>query len=185
MPNDTVIYWLLNFSMPEFQISPTITGKSEGKILIASRQLYTLMAGEEIRSCLIGPGVVQGVHYIRKIPTEFQQPISALIFNPTQFRRDEPIPLVDIINPEVIDPIAASERSAIEQRILSIMIRRGKVLASKKLAEVRPPTGVPITVIEEEDLVRVNISYVNGLAKAKFVLGAQNRKQYQRLLEDL
>ena len=99
MPSNSVIYWLLNFSIPEFEISPTITGKSEGKILIASRQLYSLMAGEQIRSCLIGPGVVQGVHYIRKIPTEFQQPISAVIFDPTQLRYDEPIPLVDIIKP--------------------------------------------------------------------------------------
>ena len=143
------------------------------------------MAGTVIRSCLIGPGVVQGVHMIHGIPTEFHESISALIFDPTELRPDEPAPLIDIINPEVIDPTASAELDAIERTIMNVIVRRGKVLAPVKLAEVTPPTGVPMTAIQEENLVRVKISYVNGLARARFVLGGQNHSLYQRLLDDL
>ncbi|MHA1713052.1 MAG: hypothetical protein ACTSW4_03260 [Candidatus Ranarchaeia archaeon] len=185
MSDGSVLYWLLNFSIHDFNVSPSITAKSKGRILIASRQLWSLMAGTTIRSCLIGPGVVQGVHIIHGMPTEFFESISAVIFDPTELRPDEPAPLIDIINPEVIDPTAGAELDAIERKILKVLVRRGKVIAPVKLAEVRPPAGVPMTAIQEEDLVRVNISYVNGLAKARFVLGGQNRSLYQHLVDEL
>ena len=185
MSGGSVLYWLLNYSIPDLEVSPSISSKSEGTILIASRQLWSLMAGTTIRSCLIGPGIVKGVNVIHGFPTEFSEPISAVIFDPTELRPDEPAPLIDIINPEVIDPTAGAELDAIERKIMKIVVRRGKVIAPVKLAEVRTPTGVPMTAIQEEDLVRVNISYVNVLARARFVLGGQNRSIYQKLIDEL
>ncbi|MHA2059784.1 MAG: hypothetical protein ACW976_03300 [Candidatus Ranarchaeia archaeon] len=184
--NAPVLYWVLNFSIPDFSYG-SFPGYVDikGRLLIASRQLWSLMGGQTVRSCLIGPGVVSGVADINGVPTTFVEQIGSVIFDPTELRPDEPIPLIDIIHPEVIDPTSSARIEDIERSLTRILVRRGMVLAPKKLAVITPPSTVPKTALEEDDIVRVKIKHTTGLAKARFLLGGQNRAVYNELIKIL
>ncbi|MHA1917529.1 MAG: hypothetical protein ACTSUV_04365 [Candidatus Ranarchaeia archaeon] len=189
IPNDIqtpVLYWVLNFSIPDF-VHYSVPKQSEfsGKILIASRQLWSLMGGQTVRSCLIGPGIVKGVIKINNIKTEYVEKIGALIFDPTELRYDEPTPLIDIIRPEVIDPTSTARIEELEQKITKILVRRGKVLAPKRLAVLTPASTAPKTTIAEEEIVRIKVRHTSGIQRARMLLGGLNRSIYKHLLEIL
>ncbi|MEX2750822.1 MAG: hypothetical protein Q6366_002940, partial [Candidatus Freyarchaeota archaeon] len=56
---ERVLFWLMDAQIPELSFE---FGKADfnGNILITSRQLWSLIKGSIVRSCLIGPGIVLG-----------------------------------------------------------------------------------------------------------------------------
>lgn len=90
----------------------------KGHILATSKQIWNFITTHEqeeetfMRSCLIGPSVLYGYtsRGIRKVKT-----LSGVIFDSTELRPDKPIPLLDTINPIVIDPMAISDEQEEEE----------------------------------------------------------------------
>jgi len=175
-------YWLLNFKLHDFKF-PIGNMETEltGTILIVSRQLWSFMKGESIRSAVIGPGIVRGTTMVKDTIIEVVNPVAAVIFDPTQMRLDEPIPVVDIINPEVVDPLAHGNREEFERVIIEVYSAAGNVLTSQKmkLAEIKPPGSIPRVYYEEEIVKTVKVEYVSGKLRARFILGARYNNLYK------
>jgi hypothetical protein len=174
---ERVLYWLIDYAVPDFMSS---FGKEElkGRLLIASRQLWSLISGEQVRSALIGPGYVQGI--IRK-PTgevDFEEPISGIIFDPTELRPTEPLPLVNIISPEVIDPTAKSSEEEIEEVVKRTVDTRGEPLITEKLTEAKSLTSIPPVRYTSTSKTKLKIRYISGATRAKFALSGVHRKIY-------
>jgi len=179
-----VVYWLVDFTIPNFT-SRFGRDRLDGKLLVASRQLWTLILEERVRSALIGPGYVKGT--IKKTTGEidFDQAISGVIFDPTELRPWEPLPLVNIISPEVIDPLTESSKAEIEGYVKRVMIARGNPLVEKKIAEVKPLATIPKVEYTATSKVKLEIRFTSGLAKARFTLGGVHRKIYAPFTDDL
>jgi hypothetical protein len=171
------VYWLVDFVVPNFI---TKYGREElgGRILIASRQLWSLISGSQVRSALIGPGYVKGETNKPSGEVDFNEPISAVIFDPTELRRGEPLPLVNIFSPEVIDPLEESSKEEIESVVRRIMVTRGRPLVQEKLAEVKPLTSVPTLEYTSTSKVRLEIRLTSGVSKARFALSGVYRRIY-------
>ncbi|MCD6484189.1 MAG: hypothetical protein ACP6IU_02675 [Candidatus Asgardarchaeia archaeon] len=185
MPQEQLpFYWLLNFKLYDYKF-PVGNMQTElsGTILIISRQLWSLMKEEQIRSAVIGPGIVRGTTIIKDTVIEIVNPIAAVIFDPTQMRFDEPIPVVDIINPEVVDPLAKGKKEEFERVIMEVYSAAGNVLIPQKtkLAEVKPPGSVPRVYYEEEVVKTVNVNYISGRLRTKFILGGRYNILYRPL----
>jgi hypothetical protein len=111
------LFWLLELYIPQYQIAMG-TVDFKGYILATSKQLWNFISTHEkeeetfMRSCLIGPSVLFGYtsRGIRKVKI-----ISGVIFDSTELRPDKPIPLLDTINPVVIDPTASSDEEDARQ----------------------------------------------------------------------
>jgi len=108
---DPTLFWLLDLYIPQYQIAMGSVD-FKGHILATSKQVWNFITTHEkeeetfMRSCLIGPSVLYGYtsRGIRKVKT-----LSGVIFDSTELRPDKPIPVLDTINPIVIDPMATSE----------------------------------------------------------------------------
>ena len=102
------LFWLLDLYIPQYQIAMGSVD-FKGHILATSKQIWNFISTHEqeeetfMRSCLIGPSVLYGYtsRGIRKV-----KKISGVIFDSTELRPDKPIPLLDTINPIIIDPTA-------------------------------------------------------------------------------
>ncbi|MFX1487109.1 MAG: hypothetical protein ACFFBS_08475 [Promethearchaeota archaeon] len=171
------LYWLLDVYMPDFQLG---YGNVElkGKVLITSNQLWSLMGENTVRSSLIGPGYIFGQGTLKGSPVTFESPIGALIMDPTELRPHAPVPLIDIITPEVIDPLETSSPETIKENIMKIVIRKGQVLGPVKVAEVHEMTNIPMTAFEEDVTRELHISHVSGIERAKFILAGKNRRLF-------
>lgn len=171
------LYWLLDVYMPDFQLG---YGNVElkGKVLITSNQLWSLMGENTVRSSLIGPGYIFGQGTLKGSPVTFESPIGALIMDPTELRPHAPVPLIDIITPEVIDPLETSSPETIKENIMKIVIRKGQVLGPVKVAEVHEMTNIPMTAFEEDVTRELRISHVSGIERAKFILAGKNRRLF-------
>jgi hypothetical protein len=169
------VYWLVDFIIPNF-ISKFGRDAFEGRILIASRQLWSLISENLVRSAFIGPGYIKGL--IRKATggIEFEQPISCVIFDPTELRLTEPLPLVNIFSPDVIDPLAESSKEEIESLVRKVMVARGNPLVPEKIAEVRPLTSIPTLEYTSTAEVKLEIKLASGLSKARFALKGVHKK---------
>ncbi|WXG42651.1 MAG: hypothetical protein WED04_00845 [Promethearchaeati archaeon SRVP18_Atabeyarchaeia-1] len=174
------MYWLVDFVVPSF-ISKFGRDEFEGKILIASRQLWSLIlqgSDDIVRSALIGPGYVKGVIKKATGGIEFEHTISAVIFDPTELRPNVMLPLVNMVSPDVIDPLEESSKEEIESHVRKVMMTRGKPLVQGKLAEVRSLASIPtIEYISTTD-VHLEIKLTSGLSQARFVLKGINKKIY-------
>jgi hypothetical protein len=171
------VYWLIDFSIPNFY-SDYGREELDGKILIASRQLWSLITESQVRSALIGPGYVKGE---TKKPTggiDLGEPISAVIFDPTELRLTEPLPLVNIISPEVIDPLEESTKQEIESIVSKTMVTRGRPLVHEKLAEVRSLTSPPTLEYSSTSKVKLEVRLTSGVSKARFILGGVHKRIY-------
>nr|MDO8132887.1 hypothetical protein [Candidatus Njordarchaeum guaymaensis] len=179
-----VVYWLIDYTAPSF-VSRFGRDDLEGKLLIASRQLWSLVSGEKVRSALIGPGYVEGT--IQKATGEIkvEEPISGIVFDPTELRPTEPLPLVNIISPEVIDPVAKSSEEEIEDYLCRTVVSRGKPLVSEKLTEVKSLTSIPLVQYSSTSKTKLEIRYTSGVAKARFALGGVHRKIYAPYVSNL
>jgi hypothetical protein len=169
---------LLDFAIPNFL---TDYGKEEldGRILIASRQLWNLITVNNlVRSALIGPGYVKGETTKATGKVDFSEPISAVIFDPTELRLTEPIPVVNILSPEIIDPLEESSKQQIESVVSKIMIARGKPLVQEKLAEVKQLTSLPTLEYTSTSKMKLEVKLTSGVSKARFILGGVHKRIY-------
>jgi len=182
-PNPPLL-WLLDFLAPSFRV----LGQQEtlkGDMLIASRQIWSLLKEQTVRSALVGPGVVKGRMMIKGHPLDVEFLIGAVIFDPTEMRPGEPIPLLDIITPEVIDPLEQSTHERVEQIIRALMVKKGKVLEPGRLITYRVGNELPRTLVTEERMVSLNISFLSGKDRARFLLGGQKQRIYAPFKEAL
>jgi hypothetical protein len=181
---EKAIYWLVDVFVPNL-ITKFGRDEFEGKLLIASRQLWNLISeneelkdDERVRTAFIGPGYVKGIIKKGTGGIEFGQTVCSVIFDPRELRRNEPVPLVNIFSPEVIDPSAESSKEEIESVVRKTMITRGNPLVQEKLAEVRPLTSVPTLEYTSTAEEKLEIRMTSGLAKARFALKGIHKKIY-------
>jgi hypothetical protein len=119
----STLFWILELHIPQYQIAMGSVD-FKGYILATSTQVWNLISTHEkeeetfMRSCLIGPSVFYGYtsRGIRKAKI-----ISGVIFDSTELRPDKPIPLLDVVNPIVIDPMATPDEET-DQQILSLPV---------------------------------------------------------------
>ncbi|MFX1564103.1 MAG: hypothetical protein ACFFDP_12435 [Promethearchaeota archaeon] len=178
------LIWVLNFLAPAFRLfghELTIVGD----LLIASRQLWSLLCEDTVRSALIGPGIVKGQVNIKGHPVDIEFLVGATLFDPTEMRPGEPIPLLDILNPEVVDPLSKSSPEQVQQIIRSLIVKKGSVSDSGQILTVSIEGALPQTLIVEQQMIGKNITFVSGINKAKFLLGGQKNRLYTPFKEAL
>jgi hypothetical protein len=171
------LLWVLDFIAPNFQVlgqKMTLTGD----VLIASRQLWSLLHEDTVRSALIGPGVVKGRVSIKENPVDIEFLIGSVVFDPTEMRPGEPIPLINILNPEVVDPLEQSTPEQVQRILRTLVVKKGTVSDSERLVTLRVKGALPQTLVAEQTMVPQNISFVSGIKKARFLLGGQKRALY-------
>jgi len=178
------LLWLLDFLAPSFKVLGQVE-TLRGDLLIASRQIWSLLKDQTVRSALIGPGVVKGSMMVKGHPVDVEFLVGAAIFDPTEMRPGEPTPLLDIITPEVIDPLEQSSHEQVEQIIRALVVRKGKVLDPRRLVTFRVGNELPRTLVAEERMVPLRISFLSGIDKTRFLLGGQKQRIYTPFKEAL
>ena len=179
----TALYWLLEVEAYDFNIGMLRDADIEGKILIISSQLWSLIRGTSVISALIGPGIFKGQATSGSITVDVLEYISALLFDPAQLRYDEPLPLVDIVSPEVIDPLGESKQEEIMTVIRKLVLEKGNVLTGEKLMKVSSEALLPQTAHYNEELSKINVRLVSGIQRAKFILAGTNGPLYRPFVE--
>ncbi|RLI54594.1 MAG: hypothetical protein DRO87_07005 [Candidatus Thorarchaeota archaeon] len=181
--NQPPMFWLIDIETYDYDVGFLQGGDLEGKALIISSQLWSIIRGTQVFSILIGPGIFRGKVTKGKMNIDVQEFISCLMFDPTKLRLDEPLPQVDIVNPEVIDPLGTGKREEIVTLIRNLVIERGNVLAGDRLATVQTETSIPETAYYEEVFKRINVSHISGQQRAKFILAGTNGPMYRPFAE--
>jgi hypothetical protein len=175
----TPLYWLINIETYDFDVGAFRGADLTGTALILSSQLWSIIRETDVFSILIGPGIFKGTARKGGINVKVEEFISALMFDPTQLRFDEPLPQVDIVNPEVIDPLGTSKQEEIVTLIRNLVVERGNVLAGDALARIEVKAGVPQTAYYEEMFKHINVSYISGEQRARFILGGTSGHVYR------
>jgi hypothetical protein len=175
----TPLYWLINVETYDFDVGAFRGADLTGTALILSSQLWSIIRETDVFSILIGPGIFKGTARKGGINVKVEEFISALMFDPTQLRFDEPLPQVDIVNPEVIDPLGTSKQEEIVTLIRNLVVERGNVLAGDALARIEVKAGVPQTAYYEEMFKRINVSYISGEQRTRFILGGTSGHVYR------
>ncbi len=183
MSSNGPMFWLLDFEGYDFDIGVLHGTDLRGKILILSRQLWSVVRGSEVVSLLIGPGVFKGVATSRGRRVDVLKRLSVLMFNPSDLRLDEPLPLVDIIGPEVIDPLGSKRVEEIMTVIREMVVERGNVLAEQPLVTVKHEASPPKTAYYHEMVQKIHVSHVSGVQRAKFLLAGTNAPLYRPLID--
>ena len=179
----TPLYWLIDIEIYNFQVGAFKDADLKGKALILSNQLWSIIRGTRVYSVLIGPGIFKGVATKGKIQVDVLEYLSALMFDPTNLRFDEPLPQVDIVNPEVIDPLGTRKQEEIVTIIRNLVKEKGNVLVAEPLATVQTKANLPHTVHYQEIFARINVSHISGLQRAKFILAGTNGPMYKSFVE--
>ncbi len=177
------MFWLIEVEAYDYSVGFMHNADISGKVLIVSSQLWSIIRGSEVFSVLIGPGIFKGQAQKGHIKVDVTEFISALIFDPTRLRCDEPLPQVDIVSPEVIDPTGAGKQEEIVTVIRNLIMERGNILAGDPLATVRSEAGVPQTAHYEEVFEKINVSHVSGVQRARFILAGTNGPMYRAYVE--
>ncbi len=177
------LYWLIEIEGYDYDVGVLRGTDLKGKALILSSQLWSIIRRTRVYSILIGPGIFKGVATKGNIQVDVLEYLSALMFDPTMLRYDEPLPQVDIVTPEVIDPLGEREIEEIVTVIRNLVIERGNVLAADPLATVQTKANVPQTAHYEEVFERINVSHVSGVQRAKFILAGTNSPMYKPFVE--
>ncbi len=179
----TPLYWLIEIETYDFQVGAFKEADLKGKALILSTQLWSIIRGSRVYSVLIGPGIFKGVATKGSIQIDVLEYLSALMFDPTMLRFDEPLPQVDIVNPEVIDPLGARKQEEIVTVIRNLVVEKGNILAADPLATVQTKANVPQTAHYREVYARINVSHISGAQRAKFILAGTNGPMYKPFVE--
>jgi len=166
------LYWLIDIETYDFTIDDLSGLDLRGKALIVSSYLWSIKRGTQHYSILIGPGIFKGVATKDNIHVDVFECISCLMFDPTQLRYDEPLPLVDIFTAEVIDPLGTKKMEHLITDIENLVNR----LEREKFIRL----GIPQIVPDFPRFYhRINLSFVSGLERAKFYLGKSNGDIYR------
>ena len=129
------LLWVLDYVIPDFKIlGETITMK--GELLIASRQLFSFLQEEIVRSAFIGPGVIKGQVMLKGKPVDVEYLVGAVLFDPTQMRPREPIPVLDILNPEILDPLEQATIEQVQEIIRTLVVKKGSVSDSGQILTI-------------------------------------------------
>jgi hypothetical protein len=177
------LFWLIEIEGYNFEVGAFKNADIKGKALIISSQLWSVIRETRVYSILIGPGIFKGVATRGKIQVDVLEYLSALMFDPTMLRLDEPLPQVDIVNPEVIDPLSARKQEEIVTIIRNLVVEKGNILAADTLATVQMKANVPQIAHYEEIFERINVSHVSGIQRAKFILAGTNGPLYKPFVE--
>ncbi len=178
------LLWVLDFVAPNFQVlgqKSTLTGD----LLIASRQLWNILQGEEVLSIFIGPGAVKGRVFIKGHQVDVEFLVGAATFNPTEMRPGEPVPLLDILYPEVLDPFERTTSEQVQKILRTLVVRKGSVADPKRIITQVSGSELPRTLVAEEYMVTQKISFISGMNKARFLLGGQKNRLYAPFKEAL
>jgi hypothetical protein len=173
------LFWLLDVEAYDFNIGVLKGTDLTGKALMVSRQLWSVIREDRVLSVLIGPGIFKGTAVSGNIRVDVVEKLGALIFDPAQLRYDEPVPMVDIINPEVIDPLGTKKQEEIVTIIRKLVIEKGNVMAADPLAKVEQRGSVPQTVHYDEMIKKIDVSHVSGVQRARFILAGTNSPMYR------
>ncbi|UCE11153.1 MAG: hypothetical protein JSW61_04230 [Candidatus Thorarchaeota archaeon] len=179
MSDSGALAWILDVEAYDFDIGVLAGTDITGKALVISRQLWSVIRGDKVVSILIGPGVFKGVAESGPRRIEVMEHLSALIFDPAMLRYDEPVPQVDIVNPEVIDPLSTSKPEEIYAVIRKLIVEKGNVLAVDPLVKVSSDANVPETAHYAESLEKISVSHVSGVQRARFILAGTNSPLYR------
>ena len=179
----TPLYWLLDIEAYDFNVGVLRDADLTGKALIVSRQLWSIVRGSEVISILIGPGIFKGVAESGNRTANLLEPISCLMFNPSNLRYNEPLPVVDIINPEIIDPLGVRKQEEIVTLIRNLVVEKGNILTQNPLVSVTGSGGPPKIAHYQEMLKRIRVSHVSGVQRARFILGGTNSPLYRPYTE--
>ncbi len=179
----TPLYWLIEIESYDFQVGAFKDADLTGKALILSNQLWSIIRGTRVFSVLIGPGIFKGVATKGNIQVDVLEYLSALMFDPTMLRFDEPLPQVDIVNPEVIDPLGSRKQEEIVTIIRNLVMEKGNVLIADPLATVQSKTNLPQTTHYNEIFEKINVSHISGEQRAKFILAGTNGPMYKPFVE--
>ena len=183
MMNHTPLYWLLDLEAYDYDIGVLKDAEISGRVLILSHQLWSILREDKVYSILIGPGYFRGIAESGNRRIEIKEYLSALMFDPTILRYDEPIPLVDVIKPEVIDPLGATKKEEIMTIISNLVVEKGNILAEDPVASVKARGTIPRTAHYTDVMKKIQVSHISGVQRARFILGGTNRPLYGPLVE--
>lgn len=183
MKDSGPLLWLVDIEAYNFETQVFKGADIRGRVLIASSQLWSIIREEQVLSILIGPGYFKGRASKNNIEVDIGKHLFAIMFDPTALRYDEPIPLVDIINPEVIDPMGVKKREEIVALIKDLVVEKGNILTGDTIASIKGEGRPPTVAHYKEMMKRLSVSLVSGVQRAKFILGGTNRPLYQPLVE--
>ncbi|MEM2143087.1 MAG: hypothetical protein QXS20_08975 [Candidatus Thorarchaeota archaeon] len=177
------MFWLLDVHLYDYNTGVLKQAEVTGRVLILSRQLWSLLREDTVYSVLIGPGVFRGTAVSGNKRSDIIEPISILMFDPTRLRPDEPLPLVDIVNPEVIDPLETDRYQEIVTYIRKVVIEKGNVLSAGMILRHHPEASVPTTAHVIDLASRINVRHVSGEQRARFVLAGTNGPLYKSFVQ--
>ena len=184
MNSPSPLYWLIEIETYDFSVGAFKGADLSGKVLILSSQLWSIIRETNVFSMLIGPGIFKGVASKNGIQIDVLEYLSCLMFDPTRLRYDEPLPQVDIVTPEVIDPLGSRKMEEIVTLIRNLVTQRGNVLAGDTVATVKVEANIPQTMYYEEMYKRIKVSHISGAQRAKFILGGANGPIYRPFAEN-
>lgn len=177
------LFWLLDVQLYDFNAGVFRNADLTGKALVISSQLWSLIREDRVISVLIGPGIFKGVMTSGNRRADIVEPTSALMFDPTNLRVDEPVPLIDIVNPEVIDPLSTARVEEIVTFIRKLMVEKGNVLTGDTIMKLKQDAAVPTTAHAMDVVKRINVRHVSGVQRAKFILAGTNSPLYKPFVQ--
>ena len=182
------LFWILELYVPEYQ-SKMGSFQLEGYILATSKQLWNLIFTDEetgetaVRSCLIGPAVMNATMSIGGRPIPEVKTISGVIFDSTELRPDRPVPLLDIIAPDVIDPTATADEEQITKEIRIIEFTKGQKMGDEVLTKVQNNHLIPKRLLGNLVKKTLTVKTTSGVNNAKVCLGGLHRDKYRLFVD--
>ncbi len=176
------MYWLIEVETYDFDIGVFKGADLDGKVLMLSNQLWSIIRGDTVYSMLIGPGVFKGRAKAKGRAIDVTEIIGGLMFDPSKLRLDEPLPEVDIVHPEVIDPLETGRTEEIVTIIRKVIVEHGNILPGQIIMKQHPEASVPMTAHAIDLAKKIHVSHVSGVQRAKFVLAGTNGPMYRLLV---
>jgi hypothetical protein len=175
------LIWLIDTLIPGLSLS---YGKLDfhGKLLVISEQLWTIIKNNEARSMFIGPSVLAGKGFIKGYPVNIIEPLIAVILDATELRPNMEIPLIDLMNPDIIDPYSNTDTQQIITTIRRVIRKRGQVLFERKISEIKSKASIPLILDEEEEEIKVTVKSIPPAKITRFLLSAGYHQIYSKLV---
>ncbi len=181
------LFWILELYIPEYQ-NQMGSFELEGYILATSKQLWNLISTSEdeettVRSCLIGPSVMYATMSIGGRPIPEVKTIAGVIFDSTELRPDKPVPLLDIIAPDVIDPSAKSDEEQVTKEIRIIELAKGQQIGDELLTKVQTNHLIPKRLLGNLIKKTFTVKTTSGVDNAKVCLGGLHKDKYKLFVD--